>query len=209
MTIPDACATQIDRLLHLIPPIHVFLSPTTATFLQMKVKLKQHPQDLVHKLSLLVEARKIKEPKFLKAMKLYPPVAPTTRNVDPKEIGMFMPKNLAEYTFKSYEIKYDEDEIRDLFYKQHPFEVRRPIEFESSEDTVWDSIYGSPTQLLKGENVIQRTLFLLKDMDPSSAYKQALKEFYKERESEEKLLNIKLCQDFLKKEQEFLASIEQ
>ena len=175
----------------------------------MKVKLKQHPQDLAQKLTLLVEARKIKEPKFLKAMKLYPPPAPTTRNVEPKEIGMFQPAKLPTYTFKTYEIKYDEDEIRELFYAQHPFEVRRPIEFESAEETVWDSIHGRPKQSLKGENVIQRTLYLLKDMDASSAYKQALSEFYKERQLQEKQLKTELCQEFLEKEQAFLASIDQ
>ena len=175
----------------------------------MKIKLKRHPQDLPHKLQLLVELRKIPEPKFLKALKLYPPPPPSTLNVIPKQVGMFDAKNGSKYTFKTSEIKYDEDELRDLFYKQHPMEKRRPITFTGDSIVTWDTITGTPVQELRGENVIQRTLFLLREMEISRAYKQALKEFYRNRELEESKLNTNLCEEFLRKEEAYLATLEQ
>jgi hypothetical protein len=192
----------------------------------VKLRLKKHPQDLPHKLQLLVEMRKIKEPLFLKAIKLFPPAVPGTLNVNPRQVGMFttMPdnstqtavkirgnqsKNKMKYTFKTTEIRYDEDELRELFYQQHPMEKRRPITFNATQSVVWDSIFGTPSQELRGENVIQRTLHLMAaNESASSAYKQALKEFYKERESEEGKLNTRLCEEFLRKEEEFLKTLE-
>lgn len=88
-------------------------------------------------------------------------------------------------------IKFIEDELRDLFYKRHPWEFSRPkilIENNGDENSKCD--WSHMIQFYKpldGESVVQRTMWLLKntEKDLFQAYDQARFEFYKLRMQEE------------------------
>lgn len=92
--------------------------------------------------------------------------------------------------YKPPKLVYLEDKIRTLFYKQHPWELARPkIVSENEIDTNpdWKNMLqlGQP---LDGENVVQRTLYLLKTKEQSNitdAYDQARLEFYRLRMQQE------------------------
>jgi small subunit ribosomal protein S23 len=59
-----------------------------------------------------------------------------------------LPKN----TTKPPRIVYEEDEIRDSFFRQHPYELTRPKNLDVDYTEVhWDTIYGTPKQDLCGE----------------------------------------------------------
>ncbi|KAH3667908.1 hypothetical protein WICMUC_005186 [Wickerhamomyces mucosus] len=101
-------------------------------------------------------------------------------------------------TFKIPKLKFVEDELRDVFYKQHPWELSRPkILLENSGDDAahqdWSRLIQTNKQL-DGESVIQRTLYLLKATEPKltlkEAYDQSRYEFYRlriEQEIEEQI----------------------
>lgn len=88
-------------------------------------------------------------------------------------------------------LKFVEDELRDLFYKKHPWEFSRPkvlIENEGNDNTKCD--WSHMIQLnkpLDGESVVQRTMWLLKNTkkDLFESYDQARFEFYRLRMEEE------------------------
>lgn len=92
-------------------------------------------------------------------------------------------------------LKFVEDELRDLFYKTHPWEFSRPkILIENNGDTNSSCDWSHMVQLSKpldGESVVQRTLWLLNHTQKSNqnileqCYDQARFEFYKLRMEEE------------------------
>ncbi|KAL3233401.1 Small ribosomal subunit protein mS23 [Nakaseomyces bracarensis] len=92
--------------------------------------------------------------------------------------------------YRPPKLVYLEDSIRNLFYKQHPWELARPkiiAENEIEMDYDWSRIQqlGKP---LDGENVVQRTLYLLKNSvhdNITDAYDQARLEFYRVRIQQE------------------------
>lgn len=92
--------------------------------------------------------------------------------------------------FKPPKLSYIEDEIRKLFYEQHPWERSRPkilVENSMDNDYNWSHIsqLGKP---LDGENVVQRSLYLLKTKEQdtlTNAYNQARFEFYRIRMQQE------------------------
>ncbi|KAF3987778.1 hypothetical protein FT663_03677 [Candidozyma haemuli var. vulneris] len=91
-------------------------------------------------------------------------------------------------------IKLLEDQLRDVFYHQHPWELARPknlVETQGDDNAHCD--WSRMLQLSKpldGESVVQRTLYLLKDKPKAKgtlfeAYDQARFEFYQLRMAEE------------------------
>ncbi|CUM54224.1 unnamed protein product [Debaryomyces tyrocola] len=93
-------------------------------------------------------------------------------------------------------LEFLEDQLRDVFYHQHPWEFSRPktlIENEGNEANQCD--WSHMLQLYKpldGESVVQRTVWLLQDskkngksMSLFEAYDQARFEFYRLRMEEE------------------------
>lgn len=69
------------------------------------------------------------------------------------------------HLYKVQTIKYFEDQIRALFFKQHPWELARPkllIENDGNDASKynWKSI-DQPLKALDGESVVQRTLYIL------------------------------------------------
>ncbi|SCU88597.1 LADA_0E11078g1_1 [Lachancea dasiensis] len=92
--------------------------------------------------------------------------------------------------YRAPKLKYVEDNLRELFYEQHPWERSRPkllVEDTGVHDYDWNTIQqlGKP---LDGESVIQRTLHLLQTKTQTellAAYDQARFEFYRLRIQEE------------------------
>ncbi|KAL3437658.1 37S ribosomal protein S25, mitochondrial [Aspergillus tetrazonus] len=106
-----------------------------------------------------------------------------TKRVKPKKASrMFLP----------VEIKYEEDQLRKEFFRDHPWELARPrILVESSgkdfERYNWSRMQ-QPGKKLDGESVVQRQLWLLNnvpDMTKSRAYDIARREFYRLRLQED------------------------
>ncbi|ODQ81505.1 hypothetical protein BABINDRAFT_11639 [Babjeviella inositovora NRRL Y-12698] len=95
--------------------------------------------------------------------------------------------------FKPQKLRFLEDDLRKLFFQQHPWELARPkniIENTGDDEAFldWDTI----KQVLKpldGESVVQRTLHLVKNKDNKlsmiEAYDQARLEFYRARIEQE------------------------
>ncbi|KAF7713194.1 Uncharacterized protein PECH_001692 [Penicillium ucsense] len=94
--------------------------------------------------------------------------------------------------FQPVELKYEEDELRHTFFRDHPWELARPrVLLESTgkdhEHYDWSRI-TQPGKRLDGESVVQRQLWLLNnvpDMTKSNAYDIARREFYRLRLQED------------------------
>lgn len=93
-------------------------------------------------------------------------------------------------------LEFLEDQLRDVFYHQHPWEFARPktlIENTGNDNAKCDwSHMLQFTKPLDGESVVQRTLWILQDAKAHEketslfdAYDQARFEFYKLRMAEE------------------------
>ncbi|GAD93216.1 mitochondrial 37S ribosomal protein RSM25 [Paecilomyces variotii No. 5] len=90
--------------------------------------------------------------------------------------------------FSPLEVKYEEDQLRKEFFRDHPWELARPrVLIESSgkdfERYDWSRLQ-QPGKRLDGESVVQRQLYLLNnvpDMTKSRAYDIARREFYQLR----------------------------
>ncbi|KAL2002015.1 hypothetical protein VTN02DRAFT_801 [Thermoascus thermophilus] len=94
--------------------------------------------------------------------------------------------------FQPVEIKYEEDQLRKEFFRDHPWELARPrIVLESTgkdfEKYDWRRLQ-QPGKRLDGESVVQRQLYLLNtvpNITKSEAYDIARREFYKLRLQED------------------------
>ncbi|KAJ5143947.1 uncharacterized protein N7515_002734 [Penicillium bovifimosum] len=98
----------------------------------------------------------------------------------------------ASRLFQPVEIKYEEDQLRSKFFRDHPWELARPrVLLESTgkdfENYDWRRI-EQPGKRLDGESVVQRQLWLLNhvpDITESAAYDIARREFYRLRLKED------------------------
>ncbi|KAJ5915118.1 37S ribosomal protein S25 [Penicillium verhagenii] len=94
--------------------------------------------------------------------------------------------------FQPVELRYEEDELRTTFFKDHPWELARPrvlVESTGNDHGQYDwSRLRQPGRRLDGESVVQRQLYLLEntpDITVSRAYDIARQEFYKLRLQED------------------------
>ncbi|KAJ5787215.1 Mitochondrial ribosomal protein S25 [Penicillium paradoxum] len=98
----------------------------------------------------------------------------------------------ASRLFQPVELKYEEDQLRSQFFRDHPWELARPrVLLESTgkdfEHYDWSRIQQQGKRL-DGESVVQRQLWLLNnvpDMTKSNAYDIARREFYRLRLQED------------------------
>ncbi|OJJ03676.1 hypothetical protein ASPVEDRAFT_152142 [Aspergillus versicolor CBS 583.65] len=119
------------------------------------------------------------------------PGKPTPRAVFEVQEKRIKPKK-ASRMFLPVEIKYEEDQLRKEFFKDHPWELARPrILLETSgkdfEQYDWKRMQ-QPGKKLDGESVVQRQLWLLNNvpnMTKSRAYDVARREFYRLRLQED------------------------
>ncbi|KAF7905041.1 uncharacterized protein EAF01_005562 [Botrytis porri] len=97
----------------------------------------------------------------------------------------------ASKLFKPQTIVYEEDRIRQEFFRDHPWELARPrvvLEDDGRDGQRCDwSRIAQPGRPLTGESVVQRQLWLIHNtqMSNSEAYDIARKEFYALRQEEE------------------------
>lgn len=135
----------------------------------------------------------LKEPKSLKLEQSFK----VGREILPKPTAPLYQtksKNTHKSLYKIPKLNYVEDELRELFYKQHPWELARPkILLENSgydtKDQDWSRLTQINTQL-DGESVIQRTIYLINNsaepkLNLEQAYDQARFEFYRLRIQQE------------------------
>jgi small subunit ribosomal protein S23 len=93
--------------------------------------------------------------------------------------------------YKPNKLRFVEDELRALFYEQHPWELARPkILLENTGEDVNKQDWSSIRQLnapLDGESVVQRTLYLIQNESKTlkDAYDQSRFEFYRVRIEQE------------------------
>lgn len=99
-------------------------------------------------------------------------------------------KPLDSRLYKPPKLQYVEDQLRQVFYQQHPWELSRPkllVENEINENMDWSHMLqlGKP---LDGESAVQRTMYLLQSdsgLGMTEAYDRARFEFYRLRMQEE------------------------
>lgn len=98
-------------------------------------------------------------------------------------------KNKVRRVFDLQRICYAEDKLRERFYKEHPWELARPVtlvenEGDDSKHHDWSKI-EQPGKQLSGESVVQRQIYLMNQNEPrlgkDQAYRRACEEFYKLR----------------------------
>ncbi|PGH27496.1 hypothetical protein AJ80_00737 [Polytolypa hystricis UAMH7299] len=90
--------------------------------------------------------------------------------------------------FQPVPIRYEEDQLRKEFFRDHPWELARPrvvLENDGKDYRRYDwSTLQQPGKNLDGESVVQRQLHLLNttpDISKAAAYDIARREFYQHR----------------------------
>lgn len=102
------------------------------------------------------------------------------------------PSQMKNHLLKTRKLTYIEDELRSLFYDQHPWELADPkslIENEATLNAKYD--WSRMVQIYKkldGESVVQRTLYI-KETEPDTsiieAYDRARHEYYRLKMNED------------------------
>ncbi|KAJ1563758.1 mitochondrial ribosomal small subunit component, partial [Nowakowskiella sp. JEL0078] len=185
----------------------------------MKIPLKNNPFTILDNFDRAMVRTNIVKPAWYAAVQLFPPGEIPLRTVNPLEHGNYLPpshtvqliksqlmnavsskrrqksKNFKQLLFsRPLKILYPEDSLRDRFYRQHPWELNRPIEIIETDESIaesrdWSTLSGGnkPTKVISGENVIQHTLYLVRNSDIKldDAYEKVLAEFYQTRAREE------------------------
>lgn len=132
-------------------------------------------------------------PPWYSAIASTPPAQPCirTRAVQHNEPQRIRTKK-ASKMFLPQTIRYEEDQFRRQFYRDHPWELARPrllLETFGIDGLGLDwSKMQQPHRATDGESVVQRQLWLLKrnpSMTTSKAYDQARHEFYAIRYQED------------------------
>ncbi|KAI8927784.1 mitochondrial ribosomal protein S25-domain-containing protein [Entophlyctis helioformis] len=189
----------------------------------MTVKLKNNPFSFTTQLLNLQAAGKTNAmlPPWFAAMQLHPPAPKPQSQVIPADAQQFQQPDARQTLWKRQmadahrisrrsrvsaaykphmvrsapEIVYAEDQVREVFYRRHPFELDRPRVLAERLDRLgrvkWTSIHGGDARVpLSGESVVQRTLYLMSKegglLSRHEAYAKALGEFYAERAEEER-----------------------
>lgn len=104
----------------------------------------------------------------------------------------YKPHQLKTNFYSPQKLHFVEDELRDLFYKQHPWELADPKSMIENENDIdigamdWSHM-KQYTKKLDGESVVQRTLYLTneKGLSMLDAYEQAKFEYYRLKIEEE------------------------
>lgn len=106
-------------------------------------------------------------------------------------------KTQASQLLKSQKLHFIEDDLRLLFYKQHPWELADPKNLIENEHNLGSKNYDWSHlrqfgKKLDGESVVQRTLFLMETGDRTllDSYEQAKFEYYRLKIEDETEMNI-------------------
>lgn len=107
------------------------------------------------------------------------------------------PKQMNADLLKPEKLRFAEDDIRTLFYKQHPWELADPKVMNENERNLdigkldWSTM-RQYTKKLDGESVVQRTLYLVRiqNMSLYKAYEQSKYEYYRLKIEDETEINV-------------------
>ncbi|CCG82640.1 37S ribosomal protein S25,mitochondrial [Taphrina deformans PYCC 5710] len=144
--------------------------------------------------SQLLQAKHLKQqPLWLPTVSRIPPSSDISRKVLPTFGSAKTAKNRkVKRVFEPQRIKYIEDNLRQRFYKEHPWELARPVllvenDGQDAAHHDWSKIMQKGKQL-SGESVVQRQRYLMTTASPrlsrDKAYLQACSEFYAIRSHE-------------------------
>ncbi|KAK4242203.1 mitochondrial ribosomal protein S25 [Achaetomium macrosporum] len=146
--------------------------------------------------TIIKSDRSNRTPAWLQAVVHIPPAEVLTRpypiqHTPPRDRALKpgrQPRNL----FRPTKIVHPEDQLRQEFYRDHPWELARPklvleLDGQDARYRDWSKGLRQPGMALSGESVVQRQLWLMeaKGMSKQQAYDVARKEFYKLRQQEE------------------------
>ncbi|KAH6896579.1 mitochondrial ribosomal protein S25 [Thelonectria olida] len=131
-------------------------------------------------------------PPWYKVMTTVPPAETLVRTIAPRhskhDIRTKKPKNI----FRPKQIVYLEDQLRQVFYKDHPWELARPriileLDGKDYQRCDWSKGVQQSGIPLTGECVVQRQMWLIENqqMDEKKAYDVTRHEFYRHRQAEE------------------------
>ncbi|KAL1898914.1 mitochondrial ribosomal small subunit component [Sporothrix stenoceras] len=142
--------------------------------------------------NLVVPRLKKTEPVWLKVVEAIPPAEAAIRAVPPRLEAPLPGMRKPRRTYMPHKILYEEDELRQTFFKDHPWELARPrvlIETDGKDALRFDWSKGlvQPGFPLSGESVVQRQMWLMHagGMTKEQAYDSARREFYALRHKED------------------------
>ncbi|KAM3074738.1 mitochondrial ribosomal small subunit component [Clarireedia jacksonii] len=157
--------------------------------------LNLKPSRVYQTATLLMESRSITQrPPWYDIIGAIPPseILTRTQPVQHRVSNVKSKKKKASKMFQPQSIVYEEDRLRQEFYRDHPWELARPrivLESDGRDGQRCDwSRLQQPGRQLTGESVVQRQLWLMHNepgMSSSKAYDIARKEFYALRRAEE------------------------
>ncbi|PHH72987.1 hypothetical protein CDD80_4108 [Ophiocordyceps camponoti-rufipedis] len=139
----------------------------------------------------VLSAMVIGKPAWFDVVKSIPPTEAGIRPVMPRDwssVTSRQPRNL----YKPQKLLFLEDKLRNIFYRDHPWELARPrvIAETDGKDHLrcdWSKGLRQPGVGLSGECVIQRQIWLMENEQKSQdqAYDEARYEFYFLRQAEQ------------------------
>ncbi|VEU23503.1 DEKNAAC104755 [Brettanomyces naardenensis] len=163
-----------------------------------------------------------KQPSWYKVLAYHPPVNNRTKTIRPHVLKKIKeeevealrrilshhkgdlfyktrlkPNQMVSNFLKPQKLHFIEDDLRDLFYRQHPWELADPKSLIENEHAVnlevldWSTM-RQYTKKLDGESVVQRTLYLVNKEKKSllDAYEQAKYEYYRLKIEDETETNV-------------------
>ncbi|AOA62112.1 37S ribosomal protein S25, mitochondrial [Komagataella phaffii CBS 7435] len=163
------------------------------------MKIQQNAINILERTSNFLKSGVIKQqPAWYKVVGSIPPQVDLTRKaaVNQQNTTNFVsqpstfktrvnPRTIKNKLYRSQKLEFVEDELRALFYDQHPWERANPkLVVENANDIElfkldWSNI-RQLTKPFDGENVVQRTLYLVQNENLSilEAYDKARFEYY-------------------------------
>ncbi|KAF9778800.1 hypothetical protein IL306_003177 [Fusarium sp. DS 682] len=136
--------------------------------------------------------KSVPTPPWYNIMQSIPPAETLVRTIPPQHMlpnkKATKPKNI----FRPQRIYFPEDRLRQIFYRDHPWELARPrvileLDGKDYQHCDWSKGLRQPNIPLTGECVVQRQLWLIENegLEEKKAYDITRREFYRLRQEEE------------------------
>ncbi|OAA55799.1 37S ribosomal protein rsm25 [Niveomyces insectorum RCEF 264] len=148
----------------------------------------------IHKNLVTQRTQRLREvvPIWLSVVEQIPPTESHIRTIPVRHQDPDPRMHKPRRTYLPQRIVYEEDELRQTFFHDHPWELARPrviVESDGKDTRCFDWSTGliQPGMPLCGESVVQRQLWLMHSggMDKDQAYDSARREFYTLRHRED------------------------
>ncbi|KAI1330705.1 mitochondrial ribosomal protein [Xylariaceae sp. FL0255] len=136
---------------------------------------------------------KVQQPCWYRVVESIPPSETLTRTYPPQHKTHNPKTRKASRLFQPQQLVYEEDELRQTFYRDHPWELARPrmiieMDGKDAQRRDWSKGLQQPGMPLCGESVVQRQLWMMHnipDMTKEKAYDLVRHEFYSLRHIED------------------------